>query len=169
MRATRWQLLVVLAAVVTVVVVAGLTVWESVGGGPLPTPWTALVAMVVIAVAVLVVAWPVRRWNAGVRDRRFDPLRAARAAVLAKASSHCGALLVGWYAGQALVVVGDLGIEPRRDRFVGSVTALVAAVGVVVAGHVAERWCRLPEDHDGEGGPGITGGDAGERAPGSHA
>lgn len=168
MRATRWQSLVVAALVTTVVVFALLTVYESRGGSPLPTPWPAMLAMLVIAVAVLVVAWPVRRWTAGRRDRRLDPLRAARAAVLAQAASYCGALLVGWYAGQALVVVGDLGLEPRRDRFVGSVVALLVAVGVVVAGQVAERWCRLPSDPDGpDSGSGT--GDLGGRAPGAAA
>jgi hypothetical protein len=170
-KPTRWQTLVLLALGTAVVAFAGLTVWESMGGGPVPTPWSALVAMVVIAVSVLVVAWPVRRWISGVRDRRLDPLRAARAAVLAKAASHCGALLVGWYLAQALVVVGDLGLLPRRDRFVASGIALVVAVGVVVAGKVGERWCRLPEDPDdpdGLGGPSAAGG-IGHDAPGAAA
>lgn len=174
MRPTRWQTLALLALGTCVAAFAGLTVWESVGGGPVPTPWSALVAMAVIAVSVLVVAWPVRRWNAGVRDRRLDPLRAARAAVLAKAASHCGALLVGWYLAQGLVVAGDLGIQPRRERFVASGIALLVAVCVVVAGQVAERWCRLPEDPDdpgdpgGLGGPGTAGG-IGRDAPGATA
>ena len=68
-------------------------------------------------------------------------------------------------------MVGDLGIEPRRDRFVGSALALVVAVVVVVAGQVAERWCRLPEDPDDPGAPGSPGGTGGlgQRAPGSAA
>jgi len=170
-RPTRWQSLVLLALGTSVVAFAGLTVWESVGGGPLPTPWSALVAMVVIAVSVLVLARPVRRWTAGDRTRRLDPLRAARAAVLAKAASHCGALLVGWYLGQALIVIGDLGLAPRRERFVASCIALLVAVGVVVAGQVGERWCRLPEDPDDPAGLGGTGraDGMGKDAPGATA
>jgi hypothetical protein len=102
--------------------------------------------MAAIAVSVLALAWPVRQWNRGRRDRALDPLRAARAAVLAKAASHCGALVSGWYLGQALVLVSDLAIEPRKDRFVLAVVAVLAALVVVVAGLVAEHWCRLPED-----------------------
>jgi len=148
LNATKFRVLALLAVVAAVIGFSAMRVWESSGHGPFPLPWSALVGMLVIAAAVLVVGWPVRRWNNGERDRRIDPLRAARTAVLAKASSHSGALLVGWYAGQALVVVPDLGIEPRRDRLVLSVLAVLAATAMVVSGLVAERWCRLPEDDD---------------------
>lgn len=150
MTGSRPGVLALLAAVATVVGFAVVRVWESSGGRSLPLPFTAIVAMAAIAVSVLALAWPVRRWNAGRRDRPLDPLRAARAAVLAKAASHCGALVSGWYLGQALVLVADLEIEPRRDRFVLAVVAVLAAVGVVAAGLVAERWCRLPDQPDDE-------------------
>jgi hypothetical protein len=55
---------------------------------------------------------------------------------------------VGWYAGQALVVVPDLAIEPRRDRLVLAVLAVLAAVAMVATGLVTERWCRLPDDEE---------------------
>lgn len=137
-----------LGAAAAVLGFAVLRVWESAGRGAFPLPWSAVAGMLVIAGAVLAVGWPVRRWNAGLRDRRLDPLRAARTAVLAKASSHSGALLAGWYAGQVLVVLPDLAIEPRRERLVVSVVALLAAAAMVVAGLVAERWCRLRGDDE---------------------
>ncbi len=148
MTPTKPQTLLLIALVTTVLGFALARVWEAAGARPLPVPWTAVLGMLVIAVAVLVVTWPVRRWNAGHRDRRLDPLRAARSVVLAKAASMCGALLGGWYLGQALVVLGDLGIEPRRERFAAAVLSVLAAVAVLVAGLVAERWCRLPPDSD---------------------
>jgi hypothetical protein len=122
--------------------------FERSGGSALPVPWTALLLLAAIAVAVLVVAWPVRRWNHGRRDRRFDALRAARAAVLAKAASHSGAALMGWFAGQGLAVAGDLAIEPRRDRFTLALAAVLLAAAVTAAGLVAERWCRRRPDDD---------------------
>ena len=148
MSATKFRVLAPLAVVAAVVGFSAMRVWESSGHGAFPLPRSALVGMLVIAAAVLVVGWPVRRWNNGERDRRLDPLRAARTAVLAKASSHSGALLAGWYAGQALVVVPDLAIEPRRDRLVLAVLAVLAAAVMVAAGLVAERWCRLPDDDE---------------------
>ena len=42
--------------------------------------------------------------------RNLDPIRAARTAVLAKASCYTGALLAGWYGGQVLALV----TRPRR-------------------------------------------------------
>lgn len=117
-------------------------------GGTLPLPATALAAMLVIAVAVLVVGWPVRRWNHGDRSRPLDPLRAARTAVLAKAASHSGALLAGWYLGQGLTLVADLAIEPRRERLLLSGLAVVTAGLMTAAGLVTERWCRLRDGDD---------------------
>lgn len=146
MTGSRPRVLALLAALATVLGFAAVRVWESSGGRSLPLPWTAMVAMAAIAVSVLALAWPVHLWNAGRRDRPLDPLRAARAAVLAKAASHCGALVSGWYLGQALVLVSDLAIEPRRDRFVLAVVAVLSGLVVVAAGLVAEHWCRLPED-----------------------
>lgn len=147
MTPTKGSTLGLLALVGAVLGWSVTRVLES-GGSAMPLPVTALVAMLVIAVAVLVVGWPVRRWNRGDRSRRLDPLRAARTAVLAKASSHSGALLVGWYLGQGLTLVADLEIEVRRERFVLALVAVAAAGLMVTAGLVSERWCRLPDGDD---------------------
>lgn len=155
MRATRRRHLAATAAVVGVVGFSVLGMWESRGGTGLPLPWLAVVALLVVAGGVLLVGRPVRRWSAGHRDRPLDPLRAARTVVLAKACAIAGAALSGWYAAQALLVAGDLAIEPRRERFVLAVLATLAALAMVVAGLVVEHWCRLPdddEDDDGAGG-----------------
>jgi hypothetical protein len=146
-KATRWPALVLLALVGVVLGWSVTRVLES-GGSVMPLPVTALAAMLVIAAAVLVVGIPVRRWNRGDRSRRLDPLRAARTAVLAKASSHSGALLVGWYLGQGLTLLPDLHIEPRRARLVMAALAVLAALTMVVAGLITERWCRLPDGDD---------------------
>lgn len=150
MTGSQPRVLAVLVAVATVVGFAVVRAWERSGGASMPLPWAAVVAMAAIAVSVLALAWPVRRWNAGDRARPLDPLRAARAAVLAKAASHCGALVSGWYLGQALVLAPDMGLGPRRDRLLVAGVAVLAGIGVLAAGLVAERWCRLPDDPDDE-------------------
>jgi Protein of unknown function (DUF3180) len=153
MTATRTRTLALLALVGAVLGWSVTRVLES-GGGVMPLPLTALGAMLVIAVAVLVVGWPVRRWTRGDRSRRLDPLRAARTAVLAKAASHSGALLAGWYLGQGLTLLGDLHIEPRRDRLLLAGLAVLTALLMVTAGLVTERWCRLPHGDDDPDAPG---------------
>ena len=150
MRASRPRHLLAAVGVGAVLGFVVAKVFERSGGSALPVPWTALVLMASMAVAVLVVAWPVRRWNRGRRDRGLDALRAARAAVLAKAASHSGAALIGWFAGQGLAVAGDLAIEPRRDRFTVALVAVLLAAAVTAAGLVAERWCRRRPGPDEE-------------------
>lgn len=147
MTATKARVLVLLVVAGAVLGWSFTRVLES-GGGVMPLPVTALAAMLVIAVAVIVVGVPVRRWNRGDRSRRLDPLRAARTAVLAKASSHSGALLAGWYVGQGLTLLPDLAVEPRRERLLLAALAVVAALLMVTAGLVTERWCKLPDGDD---------------------
>jgi hypothetical protein len=147
MTTTKVRVLLLLVVVGAVLGWSVTRVFES-GGGTMPLPVTALAAMLVIAIAVLVVGLPVRRWNRGDRSRRLDPLRAARTVVLAKAASHSGALLAGWYVGHGLTLLPDLAVEPRRERLVLAVLAVVGAVVMVVTGRVTERWCQLPDGDD---------------------
>jgi len=84
--------------------------------------------------------------------RPLHPMQVARAAVLAKASSTAGAVLLGAYAGLLAWTL------PRRDQLVvaGS-DALVAglsalaALALVVAALVLERACRAPRGPDADG------------------
>ena len=76
-------------------------------------------------------------------------MQVARAAVLAKASSAGGAVLLGVYGGLLAWTL------PRRDRLAASADdALVAALsaaaclGLVVSALALERACRRPDDRD---------------------
>jgi hypothetical protein len=147
-RPTRTRALLLVAAVIAVVAWIGLRLWVS-GGHEMPTlPWTAPVVMVLLAASVLVFGWPVRRWTRGGRDRPLDPLRAARTVVLAKAAQYCGALLSGWYAGQVLVLLPTLDVEPRRALLLRAALSLLSAVAVWVVGWLVERWCRVDFSDD---------------------
>lgn len=159
MTPMRLRHLAGIAVVVGVVAWSGLRLLESRGGLPLPLPWTATAGMLVIAVAVLVAGWPVRRWTRGDRTRRLDALRAARTLVLARASAYSGSALVGFYAAQALLVVPDLAVEARRERLWMALLSTSGAAVMVAAGLVVERWCRLPrDDDDDELGPEVPAG-----------
>lgn len=124
--------------------------------GQLPQlPLYAPVTLVLLAVVELAMARVVRdrltrrldvRRPGGARPRALHPMQVARAAVLAKASSAGGSVLLGVYAGLfawtfprrgRLMATGD-------DALVAGLSAL-ASLGLVVAALVLERACRRPD------------------------
>lgn len=123
--------------------------------GSLPLlPRYAPVSVVLLAVVELGMAKVVRdrlehRLDAAGRPkgRPLHPMQVARAAVLAKASSAGGAVLLGLYGGLLAWTL------PRRNALAASGSdALVAALsaaaclGLVLAALLLERACRRPED-----------------------
>jgi Protein of unknown function (DUF3180) len=83
------------------------------------------------------------------RGRPLHPMQVARAAVLAKASSVTGAVLLGAYGGLfawTLPRRGELAVA-GSDAVVSGLTAL-AALALVVSALVLERACRTPDDRD---------------------
>jgi len=149
-----------------VAVVAAVVGWVVLGAvdrsdlGPLRVPWTAPVGLLALAGVVLAAGRPVRRWVRGARDRPLDPLRAARTLVLARATAVTGVALVGAYAAVVLLLLPTADVEPRRERLVLSLVALLAAGALAGAGVLVERWCRLPPDDDqdeGRGGAALGG------------
>ncbi|MBL0888414.1 DUF3180 domain-containing protein [Myceligenerans indicum] len=141
-----------LVAVLGGVAVVGWPVLRALeaNGVYLPTvPWLVDVAIVVLAAVVFRLGWTVRSYQKGDRPS-LDGLRAARTLVLAKAAALTGALLGGWYLAQVLLVLPDLAIEPRRDKAVAAIVAVVCAVALSVVGLVVERFCQLPPSHGEE-------------------
>lgn len=114
-------------------------------------PWLVDVAILALAGAIFWLGWGVRAYQKGKRPN-LDGIRAARTLVLAKAAALTGALLGGWYLAQVLVVLGDLAIEPRRDRAVAAGVAVLCSVALAVVGLVVEKFCELPpSDKDRSG------------------
>lgn len=103
------------------------------------------VLLVLIAIAVLMLALPVRRSTRG--GRRIDPFRALRAATLARASSLLGAIMAGFGIGLLLFLATRPVPAP-----VGSVVAMIAliicAALLVGVALIAEQFCTLPKDPD---------------------
>jgi hypothetical protein len=122
-----------------------LDAWAGRGGDPPPVPWTAPLAVAGLALAVIASGLPVRRWLRGTSQRPPNMLIAARTAMLAKAAVYVGAVLTGWYAAQALIVLPRLA-GARRTRFAEAVVTVICAIGLVVAGWLVQRWCTLPPD-----------------------
>jgi hypothetical protein len=79
-----------------------------------------------------------------------DPIVAARALALAKASAYVGAVLAGLWAGLVIYTAGEWGFlsSAERDAVVGIVGAVLAAA-LAAAGLWLEYCCRVPKDPDG--------------------
>lgn len=116
-------------------------------------PITLPLTLVVFAGIALVLAWPIRRATRGLGGR-VDPFRALRIVALAKASSLCGALLLGVGLGIVLFILTRSVVPTVTSLWLAIGTAIGAAI-LLTAGLVAERFCTLPpgdEDDDKTGG-----------------
>ncbi|HUQ57973.1 DUF3180 domain-containing protein [Lentzea sp.] len=116
-----------------------------------PLPVLAGSTLVVIAVVEVVLAFSLRaRIQRRPGARPVQPLTAARAVALAKASSVLGALMFGAWAGLLIFVI------PVRDSFPAASNDLVAAVvGMISALLLAaaalwlEHCCKTPTESSG--------------------
>ena len=153
MQRTRWQSLLLITASTGLLgwLVLRLLARQSVSLPPVP--WLVVVVLVVIAGIVFTMGWAVRQFLRGKRPS-LDPIRAARTAVLAKASAYTGSLLAGWYASQVLLVLGDLGIASQRERAIAAGCAALAAALLAGVGLVVEWFCRVPPPTDKPTAPG---------------
>jgi hypothetical protein len=112
-------------------------------------PWTAPVALFLIAALVGVIAYSTHQ-RIHVRRQRIDPQRAVAFLVLGKASALAGALVAGGYLTYALMFITRLDAVAPRDRVIKSAVAAVAGVALAVAGLLLERACRVPRSDDDE-------------------
>lgn len=148
MQRTRAQ---TLGIVVVLVALAGWLLFRALasrGVVPPTVPWLVVAVEVVIAAAVLAMGWSVRQYLKGNKPD-LDPIRAARTAVLAKASCYSGAVLAGWYGAQVLAVLGDLDVASQRVRAVAAGAAAIGALVMAAVGLVVEWFCRIPPPEDG--------------------
>lgn len=146
MRPSRWP------SLLGMVLVAGLLGWliaDRAYGELVALPRAAPITAGVIAAFELGLArvvWrKVRRLSPG---KPMHPLQVARAAVLAKASSAAGALLLGFYGGFFVWVVRRTELRAAtHDAWVAGWSA-VACLALLVAALLLERACRTPTPRD---------------------
>lgn len=120
------------------------------GGAQAVVPPVSLaITLVGVAALVLAFAWPVRQAVRGTAKRRIDPFRAARTAVLAKASSITGALVLGGGVGIVAFLLTRSVLPPASTVWTAVATAIGAAL-LLAAGLVAEHFCTLPPDEPDE-------------------
>lgn len=145
----------VLAALATTVV-AWLLMRLAFADSVVPNPgWVAIAVMLFLGGGLLGAGWQVRK----VRDRAagayLSPLRATRTLVLAQAGALTGAVLVGWYAANVLLLVPNIDVDSQRGRIWVFVAHALVALLLCAAGMVVQHWCRVrPCDDDGDDGLG---------------
>lgn len=121
----------------------------SAGAQAVVPPVSLAITLAGVAALVIAFAWPVRQAVRGKAERRIDPFRAARTAVLAKASSVTGALVLGAGLGIVAFLVTRSVVPPASTVWAAVATAFGAAL-LLAAGLVAEHFCTLPPDEPDE-------------------
>ena len=101
-----------------------------------------------MAVGVYCAGLPVRRFLRGEATRPLSPLRAMRTLVLAQAAALTGALVAGWYAAQALVLLPDADVPTVRAAMLRSLAVCVSGALMIAAGLLVQAMCRLDDTDD---------------------
>ena len=110
-------------------------------------PWSAPIGLAVFAALVAALAHTTHQ-RIQVRRERVEPQRAVAFLVLGKASALAGSAVAGGYLGFALMFLTRIDADNPRDRVIRSGLAVLAAVGLALAGLRLERACRVPDDED---------------------
>jgi hypothetical protein len=118
-------------------------------GSPiLVPPLTLPLTLLAVAVIVVLLAWPIRQSTRGDGSGKpVNPFVAMRVAVLAKASSLSGSLLLGAGAGIVLYLLTRSVVPAVSSVVLAAATAAGAAV-LLAGGLVAEYFCTLPPGDD---------------------
>jgi len=150
-RGVSVRLVLVVALLATAVAWIGLRLWFDAGHALPGASWGGAVLIVFMAVGVYFAGLPIRRFLRGEADRPLSPLRAMRTLVLAQAAALTGALVAGWYAAQALILLPDADVDSVRAAMLRSLALSVSGVLMIVAGLLVQSMCRIDDqdlDHD---------------------
>jgi len=147
-KATRpWTLVAVAAACALVVWLIVRVTFTKLP----PLPWTAVPAMLILAIAE---GFSGRNLQARIQGRRggkpLAPMAVARMAALAKASSLGGAVFGGFGAGFLVYTLGSIDKAVPRSDAINAGATLVAAIVLVLAALYLEHCCRAPAPPDDE-------------------
>lgn len=115
------------------------------GGNAIVPPLSLPVTLVGVAALVVAFAWPIRRAVKGKATKHLDPFRAMRTAVLAKACSLSGALVLGFGIGITLFLL-TRSVVPSVDTVWLALATAIGAALLLAGGLLAEAFCTLPPD-----------------------
>jgi len=117
----------------------------SAGANAIVPPLSLPITLTGVGVLVVAFAWPVRRAVKGKATKHLDPFRAMRTAVLAKACSLSGSLVLGFGIGITLFLLTRSVVPPADTIWLALATAIGAGL-LLAAGLIAEAFCTLPPD-----------------------
>ncbi len=142
-RPTSWRS-IALAALVGAAVGFGLFFGLDRLQQPLPVP--PLIAAGSLAVLAAVVGWQARvtRITLHRRHETLTPTAGVALLALGKTALLAGAGLAGAYAAIAVHTLPQLEAALPRERIVGALASMLAALGLAVAGRLLERACEIP-------------------------
>ena len=124
-----------------------VVVANALGAIPPEVPWSAPIALVVVTALVGALAYSTHQ-RIQVRRERVEPSRAVALLVLGKASALAGGVIAGGYLAYALMFLTRLDAAAPRDRVVRSLIAALVGLGLLAAGLLLERACRVPRGDD---------------------
>jgi hypothetical protein len=113
------------------------------------------ITMALVGIAAVVLAVPVLRAVRGPRRTHIDPFYATAVVALAKSAAFGGALLAGLGLGLVIELLFRSG-APGADAYLRVFAVLGGGVVLMAGGLVAEWFCTVPKDGDGETGTGPT-------------
>lgn len=147
----RWAL-VVFGAVLVIGYLA-LRWWTGNGNSMPVNSWITVVVLLMIAGALLVAGWEIRRYLKGSAGPPPSPQRARATLVAAQACCLAGSVFAGWYVAHVLVDVRRVSQGADSAPLVLALASAVACGAVTVSGFVVQAWCRIPpEDENGKSG-----------------
>lgn len=154
----RVTTLVIVALVAVILGWVAMKWWVS-SGHAVPEPgWVGLVVMAFLGAGILVAGYQVKQVRDGRSLTVVSPIRAARTLVLGQAAGLTGAVLTGWYASNALVILPDIDIASQLARLWPLLAHMGVAILLAVAGMVTQSMCRIKppkrDDEDDDQGAG---------------
>lgn len=153
---TRPRLLLLIAVVCGVLGWVLATIADSILGRYLPVPWSAAVAVWMLAVGLLLWALLLRpRLQRRPGTRVVPPLVAARTAALALAASRVGVGVAGFYAGVLLVFLADLAVPAAQSGAWTSAATALGGAAIMAVALWLEHLCRIRGDGDDDDAPGA--------------
>jgi hypothetical protein len=151
-RGITVRLLLAVGAVVAGLGYIVLRLWVDAGHGLPGASLGSAVLLLFMALGIYFAGLPVRRFQRGDSSKLLSPLRATRTLVLAQAAALTGALVVGWYAAQALVLLPNLDVASVREDGLKVLALILAGLALCVAGLLVQAMCRIDggehEDED---------------------
>ena len=143
---------VAIAVAVVIGVFLGFVIDQvlTASGRPTFTPSFLLpILLVLLGIALVLFALPIRRAIVGSTPTPVDPFRAVRIAMLAKASALVGAVVAG-VAGGLLAFLLTRPVTPSLGSTGAVIAAIVGGLVLVAASLVAEHLCTIRKDDDDE-------------------